>query len=48
MEIEQAIYVIRTWASRDVFFHGDRVGKTYNSIWNPTKDQIHDARPKST
>ena len=33
---------------REIFFQGDRVGEPITPIWNPTKDQVNDARPKST
>ena len=46
--IEDVIYVVWDVVSREIFFQGHKVGGAYNSVWNPTKDQVNDTRPKST
>ena len=35
---------LEMWAFREVFFHGDKLVETYNSICNQSKDQVNDAR----
>ena len=46
--IDDVIYVVWNEVSREIFLLGDRVGEPITPIWNPTKDQVNDARPKST
>ena len=48
MAIDDVIYAVWNGVSREIFFQGDRVGEPITPIWNPTKDQVNDARPKST
>ena len=35
------------WPPGEFFFQGDRVVEAYNSICNPSKDQVNDARHKA-
>ena len=43
--IEEVIHVVRAWASRETFLSRWQGRGAYNSTWNPTKDQVNDARP---
>ena len=35
---------LEMWASREIFFQGDKVVEAYNSIYNQSKDHVDDAR----
>ena len=43
--IEEVIHVVRAWASQETFLPRWQGRGAYNSTWNPTKDQLNDARP---
>jgi len=35
---------LEMWASREIFFQGDKVVEAYNSICSQSKDQVNDVK----
>ena len=43
--MEGVIYVVRAWASREIFFQADKVGEPITPLETQLRMKVNDARP---